>query len=83
MARLAVTTRVNVRRRSAAQASGYEAAVSDAASNPAIRPQPNGDVDITLPNELADALTRGEEDASPEPSVDPANIDHPEEMGGE
>ncbi len=66
---------------------GYEPFMTDsgadAASNPAIRPQPNGDVDITLPDEQADALTRGEEKAEPEPSVDPANIDHPEEAMGE
>ena len=62
---------------------GYGAAVTDSASNPAIRPQSNGDVDIELPEEQADALVRGEEQSSPEPSVGPANIDHPEEVGGE
>lgn len=62
---------------------GYGAAVTDSASNPAIRPQPNGDVDIAVPDEQADALARGEQESSPEPSVDPANIDHPEELGGE
>ncbi|HEX4432110.1 MAG TPA: hypothetical protein VHZ96_22760 [Frankiaceae bacterium] len=52
-------------------------------SNPAIRPQPNGDVDIELPDKLAEALERGEEKAEPEPTMDPANIDHPEEALGE
>jgi hypothetical protein len=52
-------------------------------SNPAIRPQPNGDVDISLPDKDAQAIADGEGDVQPEPSVDPANLDHPEELMGE
>jgi hypothetical protein len=52
-------------------------------SNPAIRPQPNGDVDIAVPSEQAQQLANGEAEPSPEPSVDPANLDHPEELMGE
>ena len=52
-------------------------------SNPAIRPQPNGDVDIVVPDDEADALVEGEGTPEPEPSVDPANLDHPEELMGE
>jgi len=52
-------------------------------TNPAIRPQPNGDVDIALPTEEAQALVDGDADPQPEPSVDPANLDHPEELMGE
>jgi hypothetical protein len=58
---------------------GYEGAMS----NPAIHPQPNGDVDISVPDEQAEALIRGEEKSSPEPTVDPENLDHPEEVLGE
>ena len=52
-------------------------------SNPAIHPQPNGDVDIAVSEEQADALARGDEPAGPEPSVDTENLDHPEELLGE
>lgn len=52
-------------------------------SNPAIHPRPNGDVDIEVPTDEAEALIRGEEKAEPEPSVDPENIDHPEWAMGE
>jgi len=53
-------------------------------SNPAIRPQPNGDVDIALPAEQVGELASGEAGApEPEPSVDPDNLDHPEELMGE
>jgi len=52
-------------------------------SNPAIHPQPNGDVDIAVPDEQAKALLKGEEETTPEPTVDPDNLDHPEELLGE
>jgi hypothetical protein len=52
-------------------------------SNPAIHPQPNGDVDIAVPDEQAAALINGDEQSAPEPSVDPENLDHPEELLGE
>ncbi len=51
-------------------------------TNPAIRLQPNGDVDIAVPEEQVDELV--ENDATEqEPSVDPKNLDHPEELLGE
>ena len=52
-------------------------------SNPAIRPQPNGDVDIGVPAEQAHELASGPVDSKPEPTVDPENLDHPEELMGE
>ncbi len=52
-------------------------------SNPAIHPQPNGDVDISVPDEQARELMDGERQTSPEPSVDSGNLDHPEELMGE
>lgn len=58
-------------------------------TNPAIRSQPNGDVDIAVPDEATEASAEagtgvGSEAApSPEPSVDPENLDHPEELMGE
>jgi hypothetical protein len=52
-------------------------------SNPAIHPQPNGDVDIAVPDEQAEALLKGDEESESEPSVDPENLDHPEELLGE
>lgn len=52
-------------------------------SNPAIRPRPNGDVDIVVTDEQADQLSVSTDPAEPEPSVDPANLDHPEELMGE
>ena len=52
-------------------------------TNPAIRRHPNGDVDIAIPDEQAGALARGEQQSAPEPTVDPENIDHPEEVLGE
>jgi hypothetical protein len=52
-------------------------------SNPAIVPQPNGDVDIVVPEDKAEEIANGEADPKPEPSVDPDNLDHPEELMGE
>ncbi len=55
-------------------------------TNPAIQPQPNGDVDISVPSDESEApVTDGAEHdgPGPEPSVDPANLDHPEELMGE
>jgi hypothetical protein len=52
-------------------------------TNPAIRPQPNGDVDISVQGKQAEELAEGKQDPQPEPSVDPANLDHPEELMGE
>lgn len=52
-------------------------------TDPAIRTQPNGDVDIELPDDEAQAIADGESTPEPEPSVDPANLDHPEELMGE
>jgi hypothetical protein len=52
-------------------------------TNPAIRPQPNGDVDISLPADEAQDVVNGDTATNPEPSVDPANLDHPEELMGE
>lgn len=52
-------------------------------TNPAIRPQPNGDVDISVPEDDAKALAEGAGESQPEPSVDPDNLDHPEELMGE
>ncbi len=52
-------------------------------SNPAIRPQSNGDVDIEVPADQAGELAENPRAAAPEPSVDPANLDHPEELLGE
>ncbi len=52
-------------------------------TNPAIRPRPNGDVDIALPAAKTQELLEGDADPQPEPSVDPDNLDHPEELMGE
>ena len=52
-------------------------------TNPAIRPEPNGDVNIALPDEDTQAMANADSDPHPEPSVDPANLDHPEELMGE
>ncbi len=52
-----------------------------AMTNPAIRQQPTGDVDIAVPDDEEQASPSGQ--AEPEPSVDPANLDHPEELMGE
>ncbi len=52
-------------------------------SNPAIHPQPNGDVDISVPKEHIQELLDGETETSPEPSVDRDNLDHPDELMGE
>lgn len=52
--------------------------------NPAIRQQPNGDVDIAVPDEKADAVAQDPEaGAAPEASTNPENLDHPEELMGE
>jgi hypothetical protein len=50
--------------------------------NPAIRPQPNGDVDIVVPDADADTLAQDPE-VAPEASTNPENLDHPEELMGE
>jgi hypothetical protein len=52
-------------------------------SNPAIRQQPNGNVDISVPDEQVDELANAADGDQPEPSVDPENLDHPEELMGE
>jgi hypothetical protein len=52
-------------------------------SNPAIRQQPNGDVDIVLPDDEAKDVATGEEETAPETSTNPENLDHPEELMGE
>ena len=52
-------------------------------SNPAIQPQPNGDVDIVVSDDQAAEQAADHEGAEPEPSVDPANLDHPDELMGE
>jgi hypothetical protein len=52
-------------------------------SNPAIHPQPNGDVDISVPDEQARDLVEGAQETAPEPTVDEDNLDHPEELMGE
>jgi hypothetical protein len=52
--------------------------------NPAIRQQPNGDVDIAVPDEKADDVAQDPEaTAAPEASTNPENLDHPEELMGE
>jgi hypothetical protein len=57
--------------------------------NPAIRPQPNGDVDIAVPDSdnrsetSLDETSDREQGPGPEPSVHPENLDHPEELMGE
>jgi hypothetical protein len=53
--------------------------------NPAIRQQPNGDVDIAVPDEKADEVAAQDpaDTAAPEASTNPENLDHPEELMGE
>lgn len=51
--------------------------------NPAIRQQPNGDVDISVPEEQADSVAQEPSQTSPEASTNPENLDHPEELMGE
>jgi hypothetical protein len=51
--------------------------------NPAIHKQPSGDVDIDVPERLERAVGSGELQTGPEPSTDPDNLDHPEELVGE
>ncbi|MDQ1673120.1 MAG: hypothetical protein QOC98_1682 [Frankiaceae bacterium] len=53
--------------------------------NPAIRQQPNGDVDIAVPDEKADDVAQQDPaaTAAPEASTNPENLDHPEELMGE
>lgn len=52
-------------------------------TNPAIRSQPNGDVDIAVPDDDVEAQEADRSGSEPEPTVDPANLDHPEELMGE
>jgi hypothetical protein len=52
-------------------------------TNSAISRQPNGDVDIALTDEEAQAIANSKGEPKPEPSVDPDNLDHPEELLGE
>ena len=52
-------------------------------SEPSIHPAPNGDVDISVDDAEVAKLARGEQESHPEPSVDPRNIEHPEEVLGE
>ncbi len=53
--------------------------------NPAIRQQPNGDVDIAVPDAKADEVAAKDpsDAAAPEASTNPENLDHPEELMGE
>ena len=51
--------------------------------NPAIRPQPNGDVDISVPDDEAAEVAQDPNQVSPEASTNPDNLDHPEELMGE
>lgn len=51
--------------------------------NPAINPQPNGDVDISVPDAQAEDVAENPEQTSPEASTNPENLDHPEELMGE
>jgi hypothetical protein len=51
--------------------------------NPAIRQQPNGDVDIAVPEEQAQDVAENPEKTAPEDSTHPENLDHPEELMGE
>jgi hypothetical protein len=39
--------------------------------------------DIALTDEDAQAIANGKGEPKPEPSVDPDNLDHPEELSGE
>ena len=55
----------------------------DGMTNSVAGPQPNGDVGIALYIEEAQAVAHGEGELKPEPTVDPANLDHPEELFGE
>jgi hypothetical protein len=51
--------------------------------NPAIHKKPSGDVDIDVPERQARAAATGDVETHPEPSTDPDNLDHPEELMGE
>jgi hypothetical protein len=51
--------------------------------NPAIRQQPNGDVDIAVPEEQAEDVAQDPSQTSKEASTNPDNLDHPEELMGE
>jgi hypothetical protein len=51
--------------------------------NPAIRQQPNGDVDIAVPDDDASNVAAEEAETAPEASTNPENLDHPEELMGE
>ena len=52
-------------------------------TNPAIHPKPNGDVGITVPDDQVQSLLEGKTETAPEPTVDPDNLEHPEELKGE
>jgi hypothetical protein len=51
--------------------------------NPAIRQQPNGDVDIVVPESQAQDVAENPSKTTPEASTNPENLDHPEELMGE
>ena len=51
--------------------------------NPAIRQQPNGDVDIVVPETQAQDVAENPSKTTPEASTNPENLDHPEELMGE
>ncbi len=52
-------------------------------TNPEVQPRTDKDTDITIADDELLALKEGREGPGPEPSVDPRNLDHPEELGGE
>jgi hypothetical protein len=46
--------------------------------NPAVQPQPSGDVDVAIDEKTADALQRGDDlDPPTPPSTDPDNLTEP------
>jgi hypothetical protein len=52
-------------------------------TNPAVHPRPDKDTDVAIADDEKQALKEGRERPGPEPSVDPKNLEHPEELGGE
>jgi hypothetical protein len=52
-------------------------------SNRSVHPQPNGDIDIEVPTDEKVELATGHRQPEREASVDPENLDHPEELMGE